>query len=371
MSVHATVVRMTSWSRRFIGLDLIPLLVRTPCSSRSAPEFGPSLTYTYNEEGQRTKTKPSTGPATSYGYDQAGNLISVERPKEGETSEIKDSYAYNGDGLRVSQTIAGTTTYMAWDTAEELPLLLSDGTNSYIYGPGGMPIEQISSGGTTSYLHHDQQGSTRLLTGSAGTVTGKCTYTPYGVPTCEGTTTTPLGYDGQYTSSDTGLIYLRARTYDPATAQFLTVDSRSMETRAPYAYAEDNPISLGDPTGLIPWSRKIKEAQSKCQSWKTGPDKNSKMNLFYHNKMVYRACEDILHLPSEVFGTAPGSPRPSAETGRRIAQGVAGAAATAGGVTGLVVCEAATDTIGTAHCLVATLPIIDLGVAALTDAITE
>jgi RHS repeat-associated protein len=212
-------------------------------------ETGPSLTYAYNEEGQRTKTAPATGPATTYGYDQAGNLISVERPKEGETSEIKDSYAYNGDGLRVSQTISGATTYMAWDTAEELPLLLSDGTNSYIYGPGGLPVEQISSGGTTTYLHHDQQGSTRLLTGSAGTVTGKCTYTPYGVPTCEGTATTPLGFDGQYTSSDTGLIYLRARVYDPATAQFLTVDPDLSETQEPYGYAGDNPLIIGDPTG--------------------------------------------------------------------------------------------------------------------------
>ncbi|HLM85892.1 MAG TPA: hypothetical protein VK272_06855 [Solirubrobacteraceae bacterium] len=109
-------------------------------------ESGTGITYAYNEDGQRTKTTPTTGPATTYGYDQVGNLISVERPKEGETTEIKDTYAYNGDGPRVSQTIAGTTTYMAWDTAEELPLLLSDQTNSYIYGPGGLPIEQISSG---------------------------------------------------------------------------------------------------------------------------------------------------------------------------------------------------------------------------------
>jgi RHS repeat-associated protein len=217
-------------------------------------ETGPNLTYTYNEEGQRTKTTPTTGPATTYGYDQAGDLLSVERPKEGEVAEIKDSYAYNGDGLRVSQTIAGTTTYMAWDTAEELPLLLSDGTNSYIYGPGGMPIEQISSGGTTSYLHHDQQGSTRLLTGSAGTVTGSYSYTPYGaVQEHTGTATTPLGFDGQYTSSDTGLIYLRARVYDPATAQFLSVDPEVQQTGAPYSYAGDDPINGVDPTGLCDW----------------------------------------------------------------------------------------------------------------------
>jgi RHS repeat-associated protein len=214
-------------------------------------ETGPSLTYTYDELGERTKTKPTSGPATTYGYDQAGDLTSVERPKEGEVSEIKDSYAYNGEGLRASQTIAGTTTYLAWDVTEGLPLILSDGTNSYIYGPGGVPIEQVSSGGTVTYMHHDQQGSTRLLTGSTGTVTGKCSYGAYGTATCEGATTTPLGYDGQYTSSDTGLIYMRARVYDPTTAQFLTVDPLAGLTLAPYSYGNDSPLNFRDPTGLI------------------------------------------------------------------------------------------------------------------------
>ncbi len=214
-------------------------------------ETGPSLTYSYNEVGERTKTTPSTGPATTYGYDEAGNLISVERPKEGEVSKIEDTYAYNGEGLRASQTISGTTSYLAWDMTEELPLILGDGTNSYIYGPGGLPVEQINNTtGTVTYLHHDQAGSTRLLTSSAGTVTGKCTYSPYGTPTCEGTTTTPLGYDGQYTSSDTGLIYMRARVYDPATAQFLTVDPAVSVTRAPYNYADDNPLRYRDRSGL-------------------------------------------------------------------------------------------------------------------------
>jgi RHS repeat-associated protein len=142
---------------------------------------------------------------------------------------------------------------MVWDMTEELSLILSDTTNSYIYGPGGMPIEQISSGGTVTYLHHDQQGSTRLLTGSTGTVTGKCTYGAYGTLTCEGATTTPLGYDGQYTSADTGLIYMRGRVYDPATAQFLTVDPLEVITGAPYSYVGDNPLNEIDPTGLGDW----------------------------------------------------------------------------------------------------------------------
>ncbi|HTU80235.1 MAG TPA: RHS repeat-associated core domain-containing protein, partial [Solirubrobacteraceae bacterium] len=104
--------------------------------------------------------------------------------------------------------------------------------------------------GTVEYLHHDQQGSTRLITGSTGKVEGKCSYSAYGTPTCEGTATTPLGWDGQYTSSDTGLVYLRAREYDPNTAQFLSRDPLTPITGEPYSYAEDNPLNETDPTGL-------------------------------------------------------------------------------------------------------------------------
>ena len=210
-----------------------------------------AATYTYNEIGERTKTEPASGPATTYGYDQAGNLISVMRPKGTEVAAIEDTYGYNGDGLRTSETISGTTTYLAWDFSEKLPLILNDGTNSHIYGPGGLPVEQINnSTGTVLYLHHDQQGSTRLLTGSTGKTEATFTYDAYGNLTGKtGTATSALGYDSQYTNSDTGLIYLRAREYDPATGQFLSVDPEVELTREVYGYAKDNPLSSGDPTG--------------------------------------------------------------------------------------------------------------------------
>jgi RHS repeat-associated protein len=213
-------------------------------------ETGTNLTYTYSEDGRRTKTKPSTGPATTYGYDQAGNLTTIERPEENPEPKIEDSFTYDGNNLRASQDINGTTTQLTWDTAEELPLLLSDETNSYIYGPENLPIEQIPATGETLYLHHDQQGSTRLVTKSTGKTETTYTYTPYGTTANKtGTASTPLLYDGQYTSTDTGLIYLRAREYDPATAQFLSVDPALEETGEPYTYTEDNPLNAGDPSG--------------------------------------------------------------------------------------------------------------------------
>jgi RHS repeat-associated protein len=216
-------------------------------------ESGGSTKYAYNEVGERTKTTPETGSATAYGYDQAGNITSVERPKEGEKAAIEDTYTYSGEGLRISETTGGGTNYLAWDNAETgVPLLLSNGSYSFIYGPGGVPFEQINNTtGAVLYLHHDQAGSTRLLTGSTGKVEGSYTYSAYGTPEHSGTATTPLGYDAQYTSSDTGLIYMRARVYDPATAQFLSRDPLAAITGEPYSYTGDNPLNRSDPTGLL------------------------------------------------------------------------------------------------------------------------
>jgi RHS repeat-associated protein len=206
--------------------------------------------YVFDKLGQRTEAKPASGPVTKYGYDQAGNLISVNRAEEGEVKKIEDTYAYDGNGLRSSQTISGTKAAFAWDPSGELPLLLTDGTNSYIYGPDGLPIAQINGSEAITYLHHDQLGSTRLLTNSSGEAKGTYTYGPYGAVSGQtGSATTPLGFNGQYTNSSTGLIYLRARTYDPVTAQFLSVDPLLAETGEPYVYAGDNPVNRSDPSG--------------------------------------------------------------------------------------------------------------------------
>ena len=204
----------------------------------------PSATYTYDTLGDRTAATPTTGTATSYTYDQAGRLSSVTGP-------VNASYTYDGDGLRASKTTGGSTTYFAWDHTANLPLLLSDGTNSYIYGPDDLPIEQISSTGTPTYLHHDQLGSTRIITDQSGNLAATFNYTPYGaVSSSGGTATTPLGYGGQYTDPETGLQYFRTRYYDRTIGQFLTRDPIEALTREPYAYSFGNPVTITDPTGL-------------------------------------------------------------------------------------------------------------------------
>jgi RHS repeat-associated protein len=219
--------------------------------SASQLETGTGLTYTYDKLGERTKVTPASGPATSYGYDQVGDLTSISRPKEGEVPAIAETLAYDGIGLLASRTSGLATRHLAWDVSASLPLLLDDGEASYLYGPGGLPVEQITAKEEPTYLHHDQLGSTRLLTGESGETTATFSYSPYGgLEGSTGTQSTPLAFAAQYTDTETGLQYLRARFYDPATGQFLNRDPVEELTRQPYSYALDNPLNLVDPRGL-------------------------------------------------------------------------------------------------------------------------
>jgi RHS repeat-associated protein len=155
--------------------------------------------------------------------------------------------------LRQSETTGSGTTQFTWGPEGSLPLLLSDGANSYIYGPDGTPIEQISSGGTPTYLLADQLGSTRALTNSSGSVTATFSYDPWGNLTgSTGSATTPFMYAGTYLDSSTGLYYMQARYYDPATGEFLSVDPAVAQTDAPFNYAGDDPVNGVDPSGLSP-----------------------------------------------------------------------------------------------------------------------
>src|SRR5207248_10873080 len=101
-------------------------------------------------------------------------------------------------------------------------------------------------------LHHDQLGSTRLLTTSAGTPAATYTYDPYGnIVASTGNAATPFQFADQYTDTESGLVYLRARYYAPSTGQFISRDPAVAETRKPYAYTNDNPLNNVDPSGLI------------------------------------------------------------------------------------------------------------------------
>ena len=89
------------------------------------------------------------------------------------------------------------------------------------------------------------------LTSSTGAVSDTYTYDAYGKTlTSTGSVYNPFKYTGEYTDSESGFIYLRARYYDPESQQFLTVDPALAWTEEAYAYVGGNPTNLRDPWGL-------------------------------------------------------------------------------------------------------------------------
>jgi len=196
--------------------------------------------FSYDRNGNRTSISAPSG-STTLTYDQANRLAGVG----------SDTYGYNGDDLRTSLTTGGTTSSETWDESSGLPLMLSNGSTSFVYGPNGGPIEQVS-GDQATFLLTDQQGSTRLLTDPQGDVTGSYAYDAWGNTISHSGVDSPLQYDGAFTDSATGYQYLRARYYDPSTGQFLSRDPMQALTRAPYSFADNAPVNRSDPSGL--WS---------------------------------------------------------------------------------------------------------------------
>jgi RHS repeat-associated protein len=209
----------------------------------SASAGGSTTTYGYDAQGNRTSMTAPGQATIQLTYDQANRLTGYGTAA---------TYTYNGDGLRMSKTVSGTKTSFAWDQSASVPLLIANGVTTYfIYGPGGQPIERVN-GSTPTYLQDDQQGSTRLLTSSAGSVVGSYTYSPYGNTISHtGTASAPLQYNGQYTDAESALQYLRARYYDSATSQFLTADPATLLTGTRYIYAGNDPLNGSDPAGLF------------------------------------------------------------------------------------------------------------------------
>lgn len=223
-------------------------------------------TQAFDLANQLTSSTPDGGSATSFGYDSRGNRTSMTGPGEvsvgygwdqsrrmtsAGSSGAQASYSYDGDGLRMSKVVGGVATAFVWDVSGALPLAVKDGANWIVYGPGGLPLEQVAPDGTTHWFFDDQLGSTRGLTDSAGVLVATRSYDPYGqVVASSGTAATHFGFTGGYTDDETGFVFLRARYYDPATGQFLSRDPLVGTTRSAYGYVGGSPLNATDPSGM-------------------------------------------------------------------------------------------------------------------------
>jgi RHS repeat-associated protein len=125
-------------------------------------------------------------------------------------------------------------------------------TTSYAYGAG--PLE-IDKSGTTYWYLTDTLGSVRLLTDSTGATPSTYAYSAFGsTRKTSGTITNEVRFTGERTDTESGLEFLRARTYDPSTGTFLQRDTwgitaTSSQSIDAYVYTANDPANSTDPSG--------------------------------------------------------------------------------------------------------------------------
>lgn len=213
---------------------------------------GATTNFTFDPFGRRTKETVGTTVSAQYGYDDADHLTSYTGPTH-DGGQAQLAFGFGPDGARDFVERGGIRdleTWMPGIAGEEL--LLTRGTDAYVYGPDGMVLERVSEAGNATYQWQDAVGT--VIGGStAGGAVTTLNYDAWGRRTGgDASQVGVLGFAGQVTEPGTDLVYMRARSYDPKTAQFLTRDALEDQTGQPYLYAAGNPTLFVDPTGLAP-----------------------------------------------------------------------------------------------------------------------
>lgn len=118
-----------------------------------------------------------------------------------------------------------------------------------------LPIVGPVGAQTIRYIHTDAQGSVAMVTDQSRGVLERREFEPYGASL----TATKDGpsYTGHVLDSETGLVYMQQRYYDPDIGRFLSVDpvtalDKSDGSYNAYWYARNNPYRYIDPDGRDP-----------------------------------------------------------------------------------------------------------------------
>jgi RHS repeat-associated protein len=207
--------------------------------------------YTYTANGELLSKTVGT-QTTTYSYDELGNLRTVTLP---DTTLV--GYVIDGANRLIGKKI-GDTLVKGYLYKDDLnPVAELDGSNNvisrFVYGVRSNVPEYIIKQGVTYRIIADHLGSPRLVVNVAtGEIAQRMDYDTLGKVILDSNPGfQPFGFAGGLYDSDTGLVRLGARDYDPETGRWTAKDPLMFVGGSTnlYVYANDDPVNLVDPDG--------------------------------------------------------------------------------------------------------------------------
>ena len=245
--------------------------VYDPAGNRLAEHAGPSsYTATYNALNQLSTSTEPASPRTNE-WDAAGRLVAVN------IGNRRTELTYDGLNrvVAIRQLVSGAEISRRQFVWSGLALCEEhDASNAVIkrFFPQGMKIESGPNAGNLFYTR-DHLKSIRELTDDSGNVRARYAYDPYGRRTkLAGDLDANFGFAGMFWSREANLFLTHHRAYDPDLARWLSRDPlfRAEIREGPnlYAYVQNNPVNLADPSGLgpLPWTLEWLQAQQALRS---------------------------------------------------------------------------------------------------------
>jgi RHS repeat-associated protein len=211
-----------------------------------------TASFTHNARGQLV-TKTDGADVTSYDYDEEGALLGVSLP-----DGTQVTYAVDGLGRRVARYVDGAMTHGWLYAYGHRPVAELDGSGNvvarFVYGRSAQTPDVVVKNGVPHVVVADHLGSVRLVARlSDGVVVAERDYGAWGeVVRDTNPGFLPFGYGGGHEDTATGLVRFGVRDYDPLEGRFTTRDPilfMSGQTSL-YAFAESDPLSITDPSGL-------------------------------------------------------------------------------------------------------------------------
>ncbi|HLA10131.1 MAG TPA: RHS repeat-associated core domain-containing protein, partial [Pyrinomonadaceae bacterium] len=222
-----------------------------------------TASYTYDNSGNMLSKMDASGTRT-FAWDSDNRLKQIVLP-----GGLTVNYKYDALGRRIQRTTStGADERFVYDGQDVLLDLNSSlaVVTSYINGLGiDDHLRQTNTATGVSYFLTDHLSTTTTLTDSTGNVVETLAYDSFGNNT--GSTRTRYTYTGRERDPDTGLLYYRARFYDPQLGRFISEDPIGFAGGMnPFAYVDNNPIAFYDPLGLCPQIPDKGDPRNPCNS---------------------------------------------------------------------------------------------------------